>query len=119
MNVHLKRIGVGLAIAAVSGLGTAEAHASTSAASPAIKPVSCSSSSAWVKLFGTTGEHCYTGNGIRIVNLPGVREMKISGRHDVCLTLTPIRRTCYPTTRTRTVLFRPPVNVRLVSIATP
>lgn len=119
MNVHLKRIAAGLAVAAVSGLGTAGAHASAAAASPGTRPVSCSSSSAWVKLYGKIGERCYTGNGTEIVNLSGVREMKISGRHDVCLTVIPVRRTCYPTTRTRTVLFRPPVNVRLISIVTP
>jgi hypothetical protein len=57
----------------------------------------------------------------KVVDLAGVREMQVSGLHEVCLsTLDPTREICYLTASdTKTVLFSPPIYVRLLTISTP
>jgi hypothetical protein len=120
VSIHLRRIAAGLAVAVVTMLGSAPAYASAAASSD-INPVSCASAATWVRLYSAIGEHCYTGNGIKVVDLAGVREMQVSGLHEVCLsTLDPTREICYLTASdTKTVLFSPPIYVRLLTISTP
>jgi hypothetical protein len=46
---------------------------------------SCSASSIWLKVWGSTGEHCYTGAGTLAVSLPGVYKAQVLGSHEACL----------------------------------
>jgi hypothetical protein len=52
-------------------------------APPDTSPTKCSS--AWLRLWGSNGENCYTGNGSLVVNLPGVYYEQIIGIHSVCI----------------------------------
>ena len=96
---------------------TGAAHAATTTeASPATGVVSCLSSNVWLRLWGTLGETCYTGNGIILVNLSGVRREQILGIHTVCLrTISSVRCARGP----RTLTYIPPVAVRAITITTP
>jgi hypothetical protein len=109
-----KRIAAGIAAAAlITALGsTTAAHASA----PATSPVPCGSSLTWLRLFATTGERCYTGNGTAVVDLT-VREMQIVGSHEVCLRLIPPAIVCH--FGSGTVFFNPARYVQYVSISTP
>lgn len=118
MSMHLRRIAIGLAAAVITMLGSAQAYASAPEASPDINPVPCASSSTWVRLYSTTGEHCYTGNGTVTVNLFGVHEMRVFGLRDVCLTLVPLKRICYLRGSSAPIIFSPPIYVRLLSVTT-
>jgi hypothetical protein len=73
---------------------------------------------AWLRLWGSLGERCYTGNGVIGVNLTGVNREQIVGTHTVCLTTARV-----PTVRCvigpRTVVILPPLSVTRVLISTP
>jgi hypothetical protein len=43
--------------------------------------VHCSASDVWLKIYGSTGEHCYSGTGSLRVDLPGVDRFQVVGSH--------------------------------------
>jgi hypothetical protein len=100
------------------GLATAgAAHAATGTdASPATSIVSCATSTVWLRLWGSLGETCYRGNGLVLVNLPGVYREQIVGLHTVCLgTVSSLQCATGP----GTLLHEPPIAVREITIRTP
>jgi hypothetical protein len=100
---------------APAGAAFAASPVST-AVTPATSPVSCASSTAWLRLWGSLGESCYLGNGTVVVYLPGVNREQIIGRHTVCLrSLSSF--VC--ATGPGTLLHVPPITVREITIATP
>ena len=103
------------AAAAGPAVGAVAATVPHHANLPATSKVPCSSISVWLKLFGSSGENCYTGNGTKLVDLPGVREEQIVGRHEVCLrTSSGVRCALGPGT-----FFFLPVTVTEITISTP
>jgi hypothetical protein len=99
-------VGIPAADAAVSGPPAAQ-----------IVPTSCVSHAVWLQLTTTTGPHCYSGNGAKVVNLT-VSTARIVGVHTVCFfSIAPTRLLCVkgPTTRA----FVPPAHVRAVTVKTP
>ena len=98
------------------GVAAPMASAAPLAASPDTARVSCSASTVWVSLTGTTTT-CYTGNGSLPVHLPGIGLEKIKGRHTVCLT-SATRVSCVTNpSGTRTVRFSPAITVTRISIS--
>jgi hypothetical protein len=84
---------------------------------PATSPAPCTLSSVWLRVWGTTGEHCYTGNGAIIVARPGVREAQVLGLHQACLySVSPVRVTCV--TGPRLVFINPPIYVQRITLTT-
>jgi hypothetical protein len=95
--------------------GTANAAAGGHV-TPATSVVSCSASNVWLRLWGTLGQSCYTGNGTILVNLPGVNREQIIGVHTVCLrTLS----ASFCATGPGTFVTRPPGTIRSITISTP
>jgi hypothetical protein len=93
MSPHGSRLAAAFAaVALISAVSAPAASAATASrarlAAPVISKISCSSSAVWLRLSGSSGNDCYTGNGTDAVHIPGVTGEKISGAHDVCLTFT-------------------------------
>jgi hypothetical protein len=101
--------------------GAAHAATGTDVVSPtdAVSPtrvVPCGSTTVWLRLWGSLGETCYTGNGTIVVNLRGVNREQILGIHTVCLrTISLVRCARGP----RTLTYLPPVAVSAITITTP
>lgn len=86
MRVRSKCRAVMLAVTVIAGTaatGLAVNAASANVAAPGISKASCSS--AWLRLWGSNSESCYSGNGSLVVHLPGVGREQITGHHEVCL----------------------------------
>jgi hypothetical protein len=119
MRLNRTRIAVLLAAFATMAGAAAPAASAATHGTPQIpmktSPAPCSASSVWLKVWGSTGEHCYTGNGSIIVALPGVREAQVLGLHRACL-YSPGRVTCV--TGPRVVFIIPPIYVRQVTLTT-
>jgi hypothetical protein len=106
------------AVAILSGAVTPAASAAITSGglSPDTSVAACGSNSAWVKLWGSLGEACYTGNGTILVHRPGVYTEQIVGLHTVCLSVGSETR-C--TTGPAKFQIIPPVQVNEISIRTP
>jgi hypothetical protein len=90
MRLNRMRIAVWLsALATIAGTAAPAASAATThaalPATPATSTTSCGASNVWLKVWGGTGEHCYTGNGSLAVTLPSVHEAQVLGSHEACL----------------------------------
>lgn len=101
---------------ALCAAGGTAASASTAAgnAVPATSTRSCGSSGVWLRLWGSSGEHCYTGDGSLVVSLTGVSKEQILGRHDACLT-SGTRRSCLA--GPASVAISPPVTVTGITLS--
>jgi hypothetical protein len=93
MSPRRRRVAAAAAPAAAAALilgltaGTAASAASVAAPSVslAVSSESCGSSSVWLRLWASSGEHCYTGSGSLQVSLAGVNREQILGSHEACL----------------------------------
>jgi hypothetical protein len=90
--MSLNRMPIAVVMAATATMLGAAATAASAATAPsahpvssATSPISCSASSVWLKLWGSTGESCYTGSGAEAVFLPGVYQGQVAGTHVACL----------------------------------
>ena len=122
MNWHRTQVALGIAATAIAALSGAPAAGATTMQAPhtAVSrtlPAPCISTLAWLKLWATVGERCYTGNGSVVVDLAGVRMGQIAGLHTVCLYTAPSARRCI--SGSATFRFTPPAYVRSVTIRTP
>jgi hypothetical protein len=99
----------------MASTGTANAAAGAKV-TPATSVVSCAASNVWLRLWGTLGQSCYSGNGTIVVNLPGVIREQIIGVHTVCLRS---GSAIGCVTGPGTLMHEPPVTVRAITIATP
>jgi hypothetical protein len=126
MSWYRTRIALGIitaiaALWAAPAAGAVPAQALPSAALRAF-PVPCTSRLVWVRLQAAIGQRCYTGNGPAVVNLPGVRTGRVTGRHTVCLFTIPAglhgeKAACFR--GPATFRFIRPVYVRSLVIRTP
>lgn len=107
--------GIMLSAAAVPAASAARTIGPQSAR-PDTTVTSCAGSY-WLKLTGSLGPTCYTGNGNIIVNRPGVSQEQIVGKHTVCLYIGSHQISCK--TGPATVKIIPPVQVSGVTIRTP
>jgi hypothetical protein len=114
---------IAAAIAAVmmlSGTAIPAASAAVTSGAQGLSPdtsvASCGSNSARVKLWGSLGEACYTGNGTILVHRPGVYQEQIVGLHTVCLSVGSGTRCASGPAKFR---ITPPVQVDEISIRTP
>jgi len=90
MRLNRMRLALSLAaLATMAGTAAPAASAATTTAAlpaaPATSTTGCGASNVWLKVWGSTGEHCYTGSGTLAVSLPAVHEAQILGRHQACL----------------------------------
>jgi hypothetical protein len=90
MRLNRMRLAVSLAaLATAAGTAATTASAATTAAAlpaaPATSTTGCGASNVWLKVWGGTGEHCYTGSGTLAVSLPAVHEAQVLGSHSACL----------------------------------
>jgi hypothetical protein len=120
MNRRAKRLLITAAIALYgigSGTGAYAARSTDPVASvPATRVVSCNSSAVWLALSSSLGMSCYTGNGSRPVNLPGVSRIRVAGVHRVCLVNgSGFRCIVGP----GALIILPPTFVQAISISTP
>jgi hypothetical protein len=99
------------AVAQASATATGTRHG----VSPDISSISCSSGTAWVKLSGSNGDHCYTGNGTVRVDLSGVSQERIVGSHLVCVTLSGMSQLC--AVGPRVLNIQPPGQVLEIAIS--
>jgi hypothetical protein len=76
--------------------------------------VPCSANSVWLKLWGSTGEHCYTGTGSVIVYLPGVDLLQVVGNHSGSLSNGSGRIISFSGPRTEGI--DPPITVREITL---
>jgi hypothetical protein len=127
MSWYRTRIALGI-ITAIAALWAAPAAGAATAqgphsAAPRAFPVPCTSRVVWVRLQPAIGQpRCYAGNGPAVVNLPGVRSLRVTGRHTVCLFTIPAglhgeKAACYRGPITHR--FIRPVYVRYLVIRTP
>jgi hypothetical protein len=79
-------------------------------------PAKCSS--AWLRLWGSNGESCYSGTGFLAVNLPGVYYEQIIGTHSVCV-YAQADRQILCATGPGSLGIRPPTTIREINIRTP
>ncbi len=89
MSPRHRRVAATAAAAMILGPagGTAASAASVAVPniSPAVSSESCGASSVWLRLWGSSGEHCYTGNGSLQVSLAGVNREQVLGSREACL----------------------------------
>jgi len=94
----------------------ADAAVTRQATTPDTSPAKCSS--AWLRLRGSNGESCYSGNGSLVVNLPGVYYEQIIGTHSVCV-YAQADRQILCTTGPGNFGISPPATIRGINIRTP
>lgn len=120
MNPRRRRVAAATAAAAAMILGLAggtAASAATVAApnvSPAVSGESCGSTSVWLRLWGSSGEHCYTGTGSLQVYLAGVYKEQILGSHEACLE-SGTKRSCLVGPATAAI--SPPITVTEITLS--
>ena len=95
---------------------TANAAATRQASTADKSPAKCSS--AWLRLRGSNGENCYSGNGSLAVNLPGVYYEQIIGTHSVCV-YAQADSQIFCTTGPGSFGLSPPITIRSINIRTP
>ncbi len=114
--MRLSRLRTALPIAALATMAVASAPAASAAtASPATSTTSCSASNVWLRVWGGTGEHCYTGNGSLAVSLPTVTRAQVLAPHQACL-YSLGREVCG--TGPDLLFISPPINVTRISLLT-
>ena len=89
--------------------------AATRRATPDTSTAKCSS--AWLRLWGSKGESCYSGDGSLAVDLPGIYRAQIVGEHQACLSAADEFKTLCMT-GPGTFAISPPVQVLLITITT-
>ena len=110
-------VAVGLSLAAVPTAASAAVNNADTKATTNTSSSSCTSSKVWLRLWGSLGEKCYTGNGIEVANLSGVSKEQIIGHHRVCLYTSVSSASC--TTGPGTFGRVPPIRVIQIRISTP
>lgn len=96
--------------------GVHQGPANAAATTPDTSPAKCSS--AWLRLWGSNGESCYSGNGPILVNLPGVSYEQIIGTHNTCVySQADLRIFCAAGPGSFGI--SPPITIREISIYTP
>jgi hypothetical protein len=90
MNKTLRRlvtvcVAASLPVLALSAGASAASTGGRAESAVATVTVPCFSTTVWLRLWGSLGERCFTGNGVELVNLPGVTRGQIIGFHRVCL----------------------------------
>lgn len=117
MNISGKYLAGALSAASLSTIAVVPAVAVAALPARATPDtVHSSCTSAWLRLWGTSGEHCYTGNGSLTVNLPGVNRAQVVGKHLACLSTGPARRDLC-VNGPGTVLIQPPAEVIKIVIS--
>jgi hypothetical protein len=121
--MRLNRLRIALPIAALATMAVTAAPAASAAttlsalpASPATSTTSCSASNVWLRVWGGSGEHCYTGNGSLAVSLPTVTRAQVLGSHQACLYAVVGREVCG--TGPDLLFISPPINVARISLIT-
>jgi hypothetical protein len=94
----------------------ANAAATRQATTPDTSPAKCGS--AWLRLRGSNGESCYSGNGSLVVNLPGVYYEQIIGTHSVCV-YAQADRQIFCAVGPGSFSISPPITIREINIRTP
>lgn len=102
-----------IVMAGTAATGPAANAASANGVTPGISKAPCSS--AWLRLWGSKGESCYSGNGALVVDLPRVDREQIVGRHAVCLSGSAALVVC--TTGPGTFGISPPLLVKEITIS--
>jgi hypothetical protein len=110
-------LAAGIMLSAAAVPAASARTAGPQSARPDTTVTSCASGSHWLKLTGSLGPTCYTGNGNIIVNRPGVDQEQIVGTHTVCLYIGSHQISCK--TGPATIKITPPVQVSAVTIRTP
>jgi hypothetical protein len=121
--MRLRRLRTALPLAALATMAVASAPAASAAtthsalpASPATSGASCSATNVWLRVWGGSGEHCYTGNGSLAVSLPTVTRAQVLGSHEACLYAALGRVVCG--TGPDLLFISPPINVARISLLT-
>jgi hypothetical protein len=112
--MRMTRMRIAVSAAALATMaGTVVPAMSAAAATPDTSTAGCGAASVWLKVWGATGEHCYTGAGTLAVNLPGVYKAQVLGSHQACLIATS-REACG--TGPAVLFINPAIGVRSISM---
>jgi hypothetical protein len=110
-------VAASIAVLALSAGASAAGTTGQTGIAVGTRAVPCVLPTVWLRLWGSLGERCYTGNGATLVNLPRVSRGQVIGYHRVCLYARVLSVTCL--TGPRTFIIVPPIWITQIRISTP